>query len=305
MLDQIDLKALQAFDVLMEEKSQTKAANKLGKDQSTISYYLSKLRDLTGDVLFQRVGNELRPTSRALELHKMVKSVFELITEEFSSEDYFQYAKDEHHFKILANEYFIHSIAPVVLDELLALGGNIKLSIDLLPNLGSERLSRRFFKEVELCLSDREYDLVISDQTMQLDFDLLKQQKVFQDRYVQIYNRENQEILAALSNDMGVAKKARLAFSRNQEHSNLASFSGLYQASKNTLFESLVPERLAMDEYSDGLIEKEILEGGYPFELFQVWHVNFDKDLAHQWLRRFILKQCRALHVPTEDLESE
>ena len=63
-----DLNLLLALDVLLEERSTTRAADRLGVTQSAVSRMLGRLRDACGDPLLVRTGRGLSPTRYALEL---------------------------------------------------------------------------------------------------------------------------------------------------------------------------------------------------------------------------------------------
>lgn len=64
-----DLNLLVAFQFLMEEKSVTRAAERLYISQPAMSKTLQRLRDLFDDPLFDRASHGLVPTSRAEALH--------------------------------------------------------------------------------------------------------------------------------------------------------------------------------------------------------------------------------------------
>src|SRR6516162_7405664 len=55
-LRRFDLNLLVVFDVLMTERSVTRAAERLGRTQSAISHSLSRLRDQFGDPLLLKSG---------------------------------------------------------------------------------------------------------------------------------------------------------------------------------------------------------------------------------------------------------
>src|SRR5512144_2750139 len=63
-----DLNLLRALDVLLEERSTTRAADRLGLTQSAVSRLLGRLRTTLGDPLFVRTSRGLTPTERALAL---------------------------------------------------------------------------------------------------------------------------------------------------------------------------------------------------------------------------------------------
>src|ERR1700676_1010154 len=63
----IDLVALHAFCALMDEKSVSRAASRLGLKQPTMSRMLGKLRKYFGDPLLVWAGGHMVPTPRALQ----------------------------------------------------------------------------------------------------------------------------------------------------------------------------------------------------------------------------------------------
>lgn len=64
----LDLNLLRVFDALIEERSVTRAGERLGLTQSAISHALSRLRYVLDDELFVRGPEGMRPTRRAAEI---------------------------------------------------------------------------------------------------------------------------------------------------------------------------------------------------------------------------------------------
>lgn len=60
----LDLNLLVVLEVLLQERSVTRAAARLGRTQSAISHALGRLRDALGDELLVRDGHHMRPTAR-------------------------------------------------------------------------------------------------------------------------------------------------------------------------------------------------------------------------------------------------
>jgi DNA-binding transcriptional LysR family regulator len=67
-LSQLDLNLLVAFDALLTEGSVTRAAERVGVGQPSMSHALGRLRRLLKDELFVRAPDGVRPTPRALAL---------------------------------------------------------------------------------------------------------------------------------------------------------------------------------------------------------------------------------------------
>jgi len=67
-LKSLDLNLLLALDALIEERSVTRAAQRMGLSQPAMSHTLGRLRDWFGDELLVRSGAEMVPTARATAL---------------------------------------------------------------------------------------------------------------------------------------------------------------------------------------------------------------------------------------------
>ena len=70
--NKVDLNLLKVFDLLMEERSVTRAAQRTSRTQSAISHSLNKLRDIFGDELFVNQAGTMNPTALARELGPVI-----------------------------------------------------------------------------------------------------------------------------------------------------------------------------------------------------------------------------------------
>ena len=92
-LRNIDLNLLIVLDVLLQERSVTTAAKKLGRTQSAVSHALSRLRTTFDDKLLVRVGGNMEPTPRAKNLQKDLQRLLSSLrrfmddTDEFSPKE--------------------------------------------------------------------------------------------------------------------------------------------------------------------------------------------------------------------------
>ena len=92
-LSRLDLNLLVALQALLEEKSVTRAAQRLFITQPAMSRVLQRLRQQLDDPLFTRTGNELIPTPKArdleLRLPGMLEDILDMVTEgEFDTAAY-------------------------------------------------------------------------------------------------------------------------------------------------------------------------------------------------------------------------
>ncbi len=76
-VQRLDLNLLAIFDMVMSERSLTRAGKRLGMTQSAVSHALSRLRDAAGDPLFERTGRGVRPTARAVEMSGEIREALD------------------------------------------------------------------------------------------------------------------------------------------------------------------------------------------------------------------------------------
>lgn len=111
-----DLNLLRVFDILMEVRSVSRAADRLGLTQSAVSHALGRLREQLGDPLFVRGRGGLRPTQRASEIAATVREGLSLLRDAFSHAE-FDPATTTRSFTICASSYFCVTLLPTVIEH--------------------------------------------------------------------------------------------------------------------------------------------------------------------------------------------
>ena len=117
-LARIDLNLLVYLDVLLREKSVTKAANHLGITQPAMSNGLRRLRDMFGDPLLVRTSEGMTATARALDLQPLIRSVLTEIDQVVQPKEEFVPAKSKRVFRIMASDYAESALIPAVLKRI-------------------------------------------------------------------------------------------------------------------------------------------------------------------------------------------
>ncbi len=87
-LSRLDLNLLVSLQALLEEKSVTRAAERLFITQPAMSRVLQRLRHQLDDPLFTRTGNELVPTPKARELQARLPALLDNILEMVSGGEF-------------------------------------------------------------------------------------------------------------------------------------------------------------------------------------------------------------------------
>ena len=114
-LRHLDLNLLVVLDVLLEERSVTRAATRLGRTQSAVSHALNRLRDALGDELLVRDGRLMRPTARAAALAESLPRALEGLDRSLQPPAPFRPAETRRTFRLAAPDFI-----GVLLAELLA-----------------------------------------------------------------------------------------------------------------------------------------------------------------------------------------
>jgi DNA-binding transcriptional LysR family regulator len=114
-LSGVDLNLLVAFDALMDERSVTRAANRLRLSQPGMSNTLARLRKLFGDPLLVRDGLTLIPTPRADALRQPVRDALAIIGEALAQRTGFDPAQDRATWTVSCSDYsLLMVIGPLV-----------------------------------------------------------------------------------------------------------------------------------------------------------------------------------------------
>lgn len=119
-LDQIDLNLLRIFDILMQERSVTKTAQRTGRTQSAVSHSLGKLREIFQDELFSRDAMRMEPTLRALELATVISASLSDIRHVIDRHMHFEPAETRRNFRVGLSDYTAATFLPSLIERFAA-----------------------------------------------------------------------------------------------------------------------------------------------------------------------------------------
>jgi len=111
----LDLNLLVALDVLLKQRSVTRAAQELNLSISAMSSSLSKLREYFNDDLLVSIGRKLEITPRGQVLHDAVRTVLLTIDSTIAAEPAFDPRSSDRTFRILSSDYTQLALAPALL----------------------------------------------------------------------------------------------------------------------------------------------------------------------------------------------
>ncbi|GGF61763.1 LysR family transcriptional regulator [Azorhizobium oxalatiphilum] len=124
-----DLNLLPVFLTLMEERSVTRAAERLGMTQPALSNALARLRVVLRDPLFVRERYGIQPTELALELAPVLASALGQIDEMVRGQQEFDPATAERLFTLAPNSYVEFVLVPAVVARLNEVAPGIRLRL--------------------------------------------------------------------------------------------------------------------------------------------------------------------------------
>ena len=124
-----DLNLLPIFVALMEERSVTRAAERMGMTQPALSNALSRLRLMLQDQLFVRERYGIQPTPIALELSPLIAEALAQLDDAFLGQQAFDPAQAERLFTIAPNGYVEFVLVPAVVARLEKVAPGIKLRL--------------------------------------------------------------------------------------------------------------------------------------------------------------------------------
>jgi DNA-binding transcriptional LysR family regulator len=124
-----DLNLLPIFVALMEERSVTRAAERVGMTQPALSNALARLRAMLQDQLFVRERYGIQPTPIALELAPMIAEALARLDDAVLGQQDFDPAKAERVLTIAPNGYVEFVLVPAIVAKLQEAAPGIKLRL--------------------------------------------------------------------------------------------------------------------------------------------------------------------------------
>ena len=129
---------LPVFVILMEERSVTRAAERMGITQPALSNSLNRLRETLRDPLFIRERYGMKPTELAEKIAPAIAEAVARLDEVFLGQQHFEPATATRQFTIAPNSYVELALVPAIVARLGKLAPGIKLRLTPFGNDLSE-----------------------------------------------------------------------------------------------------------------------------------------------------------------------
>jgi DNA-binding transcriptional LysR family regulator len=290
-IDHVDLNLLRVFQAIVEERSLTKAGERLALSQPAVSYSLGRLRTLFDDTLFIRTRAGMQPTPVALELAEIVGRALDAVRHALRYAERFDPATSTRTFRLSLSDAGEIAFLPAICAAMQKAAPRTRLSVEPLPvedieeALRSSRLDfaignlpsllphtrhSLLFEESYVCMTRKRRDLPTGN-TLKLDQFLAAS-------HVQVRSLEHSHhALDDALRAQGVGRNIALALP------HFVAVTGVLAA---TDLLATLPERLA-----------HILNRGNAFRIYALpvqlpkaavtmhWHQHFHEDEGIAWMR--------------------
>jgi len=293
-LDGVDLNLLRVFLAIVEERSLTKAGERLALSQPAISYSLARLRALFDDPLFVRTRHGMEPTPIARELALIVSRALDTVREALRYAERFDPAVSTREFRLSLSDAGEMAYLPSICEAVKRLAPRIKISVEPLPS-----------GAIEEALRARRLDFAIGNLPALTP--RTRHQVLFEEDYVCVTRRRRG---ARRGDELTLAAFADASHVqiRSIEHSHLALDDALRTkgVARNIALEvphfvalpgvlavtdliATLPRRLAQIFVREGRLQLYELPVAIPSAAVTMhWHDHFHKDEGISWMRELL-----------------
>ena len=306
---ELELRHLQIFEVLLHERSLTKAARVLDLTQPALSKTLARLRLYFNDPLFIRVSMRMEPTPKALELAAPVCAILERMRALRTDHAAFDPKTSDRKFSFFMIDAAEVQLLPALLNLLCTEAPGIHVQAihcDL--------------QHLDLWLESGLVDLAVGSFPSLLHG--IRRQSLWRESYAAVARKDHPRLRGTPSLEAFVSEKHALVSAVGTGHEHLAAerilealipgeniicrvptFVSAAHIAKHSDVIVTLPRTLAESMVRDLDLQLIVPPVELPqMEIAQYWHERFHRDAGHQWLRSvFRSLFLRERHIPAID----
>ncbi|MBY8977259.1 LysR family transcriptional regulator [Rhodobacteraceae bacterium NNCM2] len=304
-----DLNLLPVFVALMEERSVTRAANRLGITQPALSNSLNRLRDMLRDPLFIRERYGIKPTQLAEKIAPTIEAALAQLDEVVVDQQEFEPSDANRQFLLAPNSYVELVLMPELVARLREEAPSIKLRM---TPFGIDLAETGVMSGTTAMVLGRIVD----------PSDNLVVQHLMDDGLACVVRRDHPDVGDNLSPDQYESLKHVNVLPPGRIRAGLFQSLGKQNLKREVAVSVThflaVPEMIAVTDYCGTLplqicrsLERDprlkvlpapVDLGTFPVEL--AWHVRYRHDPGHRWLRSTIIDAAQSLSTPKKPEKS-
>ena len=297
MLNNINLNLLRSLHVLLEECHVSHAAQRLNLTQSAVSRQLAHLRELCGDPLLVRSGNQLVPTPRALDMQHKLRELLEQF-EQLLADTSFEPSLWQQEYVISSSDYVAQYILPDLVAVMVEQAPKVNIAYRLwqpdflasFEQTGIHLASTMLAQQPESLSSvkiGQDNSVCLMRTGHPLDsVESLSCQRLTAFPHLKVTGGGDKDTNA----DIGLKQagyQRRIAL-------KVPFFSAAVNALLNSDYLMIVPEHIACNLARNYPLTYQALPfASDPHCYWLMWHPKYDQDKAHHWMRGKVLAAMR------------
>ncbi len=297
-IEKMDMNLLLAFEAMYETKSVTKASERLGVSQPSMSHVLGKMREAFGDPLFVRVKNEMQPTPRAVSISGPIHQALELARNQIFRRETFVPAQESRTFTLCmtdlgaacylprivnavakeAPQIKIRAVSPVIEHQTESLeSGAMDLAIGYFPDITTAGVFQQHL------LSNTGFLCIASSRNPYLEKEGCTMEAFLRIPHVSVRSEgRSQEVIEQAMSRLGISRQIMLT---------VPHYLSLLTLVANTDLMAIIPNDLEPAFKAQKNITVHPLPFPSPYvEIKQIWHQKFHFDAANRWIREQVRK---------------
>ena len=288
----IDLNLIRTFVMLYDTRSVTITAEQLFVTQPSVSYALSRLRDIFKDRLFIKTKGGMEPTATALQLYDELNQSLSKIENTIANVLHFDPAQSQKRFCVAMTDLGEMALLPPIFARLQKEAPNVEMEVVPLE-----------IDKVDEWMSSGKIDAVICSR--QLNNQNIERHIIFEERYVCIINEKFAPLSHELTMQQFMSHKHALV-TRSQGHGateevlsrlgekrkvslEVSHFSILPSVLAKTGLIAILPYKIATFFSESNPLKIYELPFTVPaFEVALHWQSRHNQSLSHRWFRNLI-----------------
>jgi DNA-binding transcriptional LysR family regulator len=304
----VDLNLMTAFEAMMIDANVTRAAERVGLAQSSMSNALTRLRALFDDPLFVRSPTGMRPTEKAQMIAPLISEALDHLRHAINEGGVFDPAKSRLTFRLATTDYGEMLIVPELLRRLrvhapgvrlLSLPfdrvtlegqlerGQVDVGLSVLGRMSDRVRMERQFEERFVCIARNDHPAFSSSGAI--------------DRFVALdlhtFTRLDHVLVSRAGAPSGSVDQALAAIGRERNVvATVANFTALMYLVAQSDMVASVGERIAIQmSQLLGLSIHALPLAVNGFTMTMAWHQMTEADAGQRWFREQIRAVCGGL----------
>ncbi|MDL5036409.1 LysR family transcriptional regulator [Comamonas resistens] len=288
----LDLNLLRVFDAVFRHGSVSRAAHELGLSQPAASQAVTRLRQLLGDPLFERMHGGVRPTPRAERLAVAVRTALATLEVALAEAHSFDPLQANQCFRIHLSDIGEARFLPPLMQALREKAPNVQLETLPMPmaeiadalDRGSLDIAIGFLPGV----TGTQQQVLLSDRYALL---LRQGHPVLRDLKTERLDTEHLRgldyvVVRSHSETLRILRKLEL---QNQVRLSAAHFMAVPSIVRQTDLAVIMPAEIAETFVEQGgyvMLQADLPESAFDVSLHWSW--RFAREPANQWLRELV-----------------